>query len=243
MRQRSLILRAMLFLASLVPSACDNVAVDAETASAVKRQRDTLVPPPDTVVIARDTVVLARDTIFITQRDTLRVTVFDTVRIDTRPPGWEGRIFLLNPALSAEIAPDTAGSSLRIHLERGVPKRIDLLLLARSPERPKPPPFRTPSWIHLSVVDCPVDSARARALTIDPTRTPFGNGMGVLFRPEESEPARWYATSGLSTGSFRVVDLAPSQRSIRCVATGTYFSTGSATPALKIDSLWVVVKY
>lgn len=234
----------LLLLIALVPSGCDNVAVDEETANAVLRQRDTIVSPPDTIIIVRDSIIeiVERDTTFITEHDTIRVIVRDTVRIDTRGREWEGGLVLFNPSLTGEILIDSLASYLRIRFDGGLPRSIDLILLARSVERPKPPPFRTPSWIHLGVSAYSLAPATVISLTTDPSRTTTGNGMGVLFRSEEREQARWFPTVGRSTGSFQAT-VDPALRRIGVSASGTFFMADSTSPAVKLDSLWAVVRY
>jgi len=232
-----------LFMASVgaFVAGCGDVPVDQDTANAVRRQRDTIVLPADTVIITRDSIVVRRDTIVVDRRDT--ITVLDTVLIERRPVGWSGSIRLVNPPLETEIAVDTVASSLKVYLERGTPTRIDLVLISRVPERPTPPPYKTPSWIHLSVAGYDLSTAASLPLTSDPTRAAVTNGMGVLFRSSDSEPVRWFATTGLGTGTFTVQSVDLPTRTIRANVAATFYSQGASTPTVVIDTLNVIMTY
>ncbi len=234
----------LLSLIALLLPACDNVSVDKETANAVLRERDTIVSPPDTIVIVRDSIVeiVEHDTTIITEHDTVRIVVRDTVRIDTRGREWEGGLVLFNPSLAGEVLIDSLASYVRIRIDGGLPRSMDLVLLARSAERPKPPPFRTPSWIHLAVTGYSFSPSTVVPLTADPARTTSGNGMGVLFRSEESEQVRWFSTVDRSTGNIKAT-VDPTLRRIGISASGTFFIADSASPTVKVDSLWAVVRY
>jgi len=228
-------------LAVVVFAACGDVPVDQDTANAVRRDRDTIVLKPDTVIITRDSIIIRHDTLFTNPRDT--VTLLDTVLIETRPLLWSGSLRVPDPALETDIAVDTVASALKIYLDNGRAKRIDFVLLSRVPERPNPPPFRTPSWVHLAVVNYDLAISGDVPLNVDPTRTPGANGMGVLFRTTPSEPVRWFATTDASAGSFSVVSVDHVARRIRAVATARFFALGSSTPAVRIDTLHLTMQY